>query len=66
MRATLRMKCSIHGELGTMVISAAPDVVDRVETETREAYYKHGLNTCGGELSVSRYDHHQRVKKGDE
>jgi len=63
MKATLRIGCSECGDISTMVVSAAPEVIERVKNELLHGYMSHSPQTCGGTLTVSRTDHKPRSKK---
>ena len=63
MKETLRVDCSECGELSTMVITAAPEVITRVSQELLRGYMSHSPQTCGGALTVSLKSHKPRAKK---
>lgn len=64
MRATFRISCSLHGQLGTALITAdTVEILDQCERAFNRKAYSHGPDLCGGQLTVTRKDHKPRSKK---
>lgn len=63
MRATLRISCTVCGSLGTMVISATPEVIAVTAEEVKGTYYGHDPQDCGGTVTVARKNHKLRARK---